>query len=271
MAGVERAGRFVAVDIDRNFFHAQWLAAMRTAQRIGRFHFDARVREDRGVSRGRSSERRPCGAERFSKAFWREVRSRWRIVGGTIGECRGRRFRDLHAGSMDMGKERRRKPSKSRRRKRQPFDPWRERWPAIDAILEALENGLSLRKSAKMAGVHVATVCRWQAQSAEVEDALQFAAECGRLARWRARLSQPRRKPPVAWHPNCPACGAAVQVRRSDGDMFAFWRCERWPDCSWASWRPRAVDDCPKCGEARYWSCSRKSIGCPGCGRRVWW
>src|SRR5262252_5787242 len=41
-----RLGGLVTVEIDRDLFHVQWLAAMGTAQCIGRFRFEARVRKD---------------------------------------------------------------------------------------------------------------------------------------------------------------------------------------------------------------------------------
>src|SRR5262249_918121 len=72
------------------------------------------------------------------------------------------------------------------------------------------------------------------------------------------------------WHPECPICKAPVVVRLAEGGYtFAFWRCARWPDCPFASWRPRAPGDCPACGAPRFWSYSRKSIGCPNCGQRA--
>jgi hypothetical protein len=48
-----------------------------------------------------------------------------------------------------------------------------------------------------------------------------------------------------------------------------FWRCGRWPLCSWASWRPRAPRNCKRCGAPCYWSHSRKSIGCSACKMRI--
>jgi hypothetical protein len=51
-----------------------------------------------------------------------------------------------------------RRPRRGRRKK---FDPWRDRGPALDAILEARENGRTLRQAAAAAGIHVATLCRW--------------------------------------------------------------------------------------------------------------
>jgi ssDNA-binding Zn-finger/Zn-ribbon topoisomerase 1 len=78
----------------------------------------------------------------------------------------------------------------------------------------------------------------------------------------------PERRPRVPIHPNCPACGSLVAVRRVDYTLWPFWRCFTWPKCRWTSWRPRHPRDCPACGGPRFWSYSRKSIGCPSCGRR---
>jgi hypothetical protein len=48
-----------------------------------------------------------------------------------------------------------------------------------------------------------------------------------------------------------------------------FWCCARRSACGWMSWRPRAPRDCPRCGSPRFWSHSRKSVGCDGCGLRT--
>jgi hypothetical protein len=148
-----------------------------------------------------------------------------------------------------------------------PFDPWRDREAAVERLLDAREGGATLSQAAAAAGVHVATVCRWQAGHPPLRQAL---ADAGRYARRLRYASRPRRRPRVPCHPWCPACGAAAAVRNAFGwPGPAFWRCSRWPFCPWASWRPRHPQDCPECGSPRYWSHSRKSVACPGCGRRV--
>jgi hypothetical protein len=147
------------------------------------------------------------------------------------------------------------------------FDPWRDRWDIVDRLLEAREGGATLRQAAAAAGVHVATVCRWQLRCPPLARALEFAAYFARRLRW---ARKPRYRPRVSWHRGCPLCGAAAEVRNAWGwPGPAFWRCGRWPGCPWASWRPRFPEDCPGCGGPRYWSHSRKSVSCPRCRVRT--
>jgi hypothetical protein len=47
----------------------------------------------------------------------------------------------------------------------------------LEKLLRARRFGISLRRSATIAGVHVATVCRWQARDPEFRKALADAAE----------------------------------------------------------------------------------------------
>jgi hypothetical protein len=137
---------------------------------------------------------------------------------------------------------------------------------ALDVLVEARRNGATLRQAAASVGVHVATVCRWQARDPELRRALVAAErEARRLECFLNHGPRPR----VQWRPDCPLCQARVVVRTAPGKL-TFWRCERWPWCAWASWRPRAPRDCPHCGSPRYWSHSRKSIGCGGCGLRIY-
>jgi hypothetical protein len=161
------------------------------------------------------------------------------------------------------------------------FDPWSSRRPAIEAALAARRGGATLRQAAAAAGVHVATLCRWQARSPALAEALEEA----RREAWGRRSPRNRLRPHVPWDRRCPLCGANVLVlaatRRESGrdlllvllqgwpEKFRFWRCSRWPSCRFASWRPRAPGDCPRCGAARFWSHSRQSIGCSGCGART--
>jgi len=137
-----------------------------------------------------------------------------------------------------------------------------------DRILEILRfyrSGLSLRKAAEMAGVHVSTVCRWQREEPKLREALQRTRE---QVRDRRRLLHEQSEAPVQWHSQCPKCKAKVVVR-STAKGRRFWRCGRWPWCEWASWRPRHRRNCHKCGSPRYWSHSRKSVCCSGCGLRT--
>ena len=136
-----------------------------------------------------------------------------------------------------------------------------------DVILKLLSYrrcGIPLRRASAAAGVHVATVCRWQIRDPSLRAVLQEAtAEAQRrLAKW----DKPR--PHVRWRRDCPLCKAKVVVRSVRGKA-RFWRCGRWPLCSWACWRPRAPRNCRHCGEACYWSHSRKSTVCSGCGMRT--
>lgn len=140
----------------------------------------------------------------------------------------------------------------------------------IERALVAREGGATLRESAAAAGVHVATLCRWVHRHPWLGQALEDAELCARIARRRRRLLEPPRKPSVPWHPACPLCGELAAVVTMEFRVFAFWRCSTWPGCPFASWRPRYPEDCPACGSARFWSCSRKSVGCPDCGRRVY-
>jgi hypothetical protein len=130
-------------------------------------------------------------------------------------------------------------------------------------LIEARRDGLSLRLAADLAGVHVATLCRWQKRIPALKQALQEAANTAKAERQRCR--EPR--PSVYWRKDCPLCRARVIVRKKGG--VPFWRCGRWPLCSWASWRPRAQRDCPRCGSPRFWSHSRKSVVCGSCGLRT--
>jgi hypothetical protein len=133
----------------------------------------------------------------------------------------------------------------------------------IDNLLGWLRQGLKLRSAASIAGIHVSTVCRWQARDPALRARIKEARREGR-----ERVHpRPERRPSVPWRRDCPACRAKVVVRTARGRRF--WRCGRWPLCPWASWRPRAPRDCRNCGAPRYWSHSRQSVSCSGCGVRT--
>jgi hypothetical protein len=133
----------------------------------------------------------------------------------------------------------------------------------LDRLVRARKAGLTLRECAAEVGIHVATLCRWQARDPELRQALADAAREARLQR------DPREpRPQVRWRRACPVCRAKVVVRTARGGR-RFWRCGRWPLCEWASWRPRAPRDCKRCGAPCYWSHSRMSIACGDCGRRT--
>jgi hypothetical protein len=131
------------------------------------------------------------------------------------------------------------------------------------ALIRAREAGLSLRACAARAGIHVATVCRWQARDPAFRARLAAAYQ---EAQKRRHVDMAR--PGVSWHRRCPRCQARVVVRKARGGV-PFWRCGCWPWCPWASWRPRHPRNCARCGGPRYWSHSRKSIVCTSCGVRT--
>jgi hypothetical protein len=132
---------------------------------------------------------------------------------------------------------------------------------AVQTLLKARRAGNTLRWLAVLAGVYVATVCRWQARDPALRKAM---ADAAREAK-EQRKTEPR--PQVPWRRDCPECKAKVVVRTARGRRF--WRCGRWPLCQWASWRPRAPRNCRRCGAARFWSHSRLSVVCSGCGVRT--
>jgi hypothetical protein len=134
----------------------------------------------------------------------------------------------------------------------------------IEELLSARRAGLTLREASAVAGVHVATVCRWQKRDPGLKAALQRAAEDA----WFERAPESKPRPRVHWHRDCPLCKARVMVRTARGGL-RFWRCGRWPDCPWVSWRPRAPRNCRRCDGVCYWSHSRKSTACSACGRRT--
>jgi hypothetical protein len=134
---------------------------------------------------------------------------------------------------------------------------------SVAVALAARRAGATMRAAAAAVGVHLATLCRWQAADPALRRALADAATAARVSR-----AEPRFRPVVPWHPLCPVCRAAAEVR-SAWPRLRFWRCSRWPRCPWASWRPRAPRDCAHCGAAMFWSHSRKSVNCGGCGVRI--
>src|SRR5262249_60715086 len=93
---------------------------------------------------------------------------------------------------------------------------------AVQRLLKARRAGNTLRWSAALAGVHVSTVCRWQARDPALREAL---AEADREAKER-RSGEPR--PSVPWHRHCPLCKAKVVVRTTRGGA-RFSRCGTHP------------------------------------------
>lgn len=157
------------------------------------------------------------------------------------------------------------------------FDPWKGRPDAVKRLLEAREAGKTLREAAAAAGVHIATVCRWAAASDMLDYRLRMAARIGNRRRYDAKPTSSgnlhfrfatRARPKVLHHPLCPICEAPVKVRGT-AFVLKFWRCSRWPECPWASWRPRHPEDCPRCQGPQYWANSRMSFSCPRCNVRI--
>lgn len=136
---------------------------------------------------------------------------------------------------------------------------------ALDKLVQARQCGATLREAAATAGVHVATVCRWMKADQDFRDEMREAHD--EYREWLTDFLTPERRR-VRWRTDCPACRAKVVVRCAKGKAW-FWRCGRWPNCSWASWRPRHPRDCQRCRAPRYWSHSRKSIACSECGLRT--
>jgi len=131
-------------------------------------------------------------------------------------------------------------------------------------LVDLREAGATLRQAAALAGLHVATVCRWQQRDPDLRLALRAAADEAR--RVYSGSYEPR--PRVRWRRDCPLCKAKVVVRTA-GPGLRFWRCGRWPLCPWASWRSRAPRNCRRCGGPCFWSHSRMSSAYSGCGMRT--
>src|SRR5262245_34878742 len=91
---------------------------------------------------------------------------------------------------------------------------------SVEELLRGRRVGLTLRQAAAVVGVHVATVCRWQARDPELRQAL---AEAAREAR-RLLAPPPAYRPQVRWHRDCPLCRAKAVVRTARGRL-RFWRC----------------------------------------------
>lgn len=144
------------------------------------------------------------------------------------------------------------------------IDPWKDRQVALGPILAALTSGKTLRQAAAAGGVHVATLCRWQARSEAVAQALAQARP--RRTRLTAAdyLALYQQRPNVPCHPRCPQCHSEVEIQEERG--WYWWQCFV---CGWRSWRPRHPTDCRQCGSHRLWSWDRRSVVCAGCGARV--
>lgn len=138
--------------------------------------------------------------------------------------------------------------------------PTKYSFRAKKALIGLVARGHTLEKAAREIGVHPATLYRWQNRYPDFEEELREAA----MKRNRLKyMLSPRERPRVPWRKDCPECGYRVVVRTAGGMAgFPFWRCERWPRCRFASWRPPASWNCPRCGGTAFWSHSRKSVSC---------
>ncbi len=129
---------------------------------------------------------------------------------------------------------------------------------ARNKILTLIQRGCSQYEAVREVGVHPATLYRWMnrypAFGADVRE-----ATLRRDRMKRHLLGRNVYRPSVPWRKDCPECGSDLEVRTA---VFRFWRCERWPHCGFASWRPPAPWNCLLCGEATFWSHSRKSVSC---------
>ena len=156
------------------------------------------------------------------------------------------------------------RPKRSRKKRRRLMKPSRDRSEQVSVLIRERSAGMDLRIAAAIAGIHVATVCRWQRRDPELREALEDAAREG----WHVRHPPKEPRPHVRWRRDCPVCKARVVVRTT-AKRRRFWRCGRWPLCPWSSWRPRAPRNCKRCGAPRFWSHSRESIVCDACGMRT--
>lgn len=134
--------------------------------------------------------------------------------------------------------------------------------PRVIALRRA---GATLAEAATAIGVHIATLCRWQAADPAFCAAVREAAWEHAIEKY---ATADDRRPRVRWRNECPTCRAKLAVRTAAGGVW-FWRCGRWPLCPWASWRPRHPRNCPTCHGPRFWSHSRKSVGCDACRVRI--
>jgi hypothetical protein len=140
---------------------------------------------------------------------------------------------------------------------------FRDRKAIEQRIIARVFAGETLKAAARACGVSYSTLHRWRCADNEFYRGLSKAvweAREGREVQY--RLALPR---PLPIRPVCPNCDWGIVRRRRALYILAFWYCAA--GCGWASWRPPYPVACP-CGAVRYWSLSRKSIGCPGCGRR---
>lgn len=156
--------------------------------------------------------------------------------------------------------------SRSTVRRARPGRPTKYTPELRRVLFEAILEGATLKGAADVAGVHLATVCRWQRRRPALRRALWSTVRIRDARRYRA---QRRRRPRVPWREDCPKCGAVVVVRCGPYSFIRYWRCEWWPwEFTFVSWRLPGLGSYPDCGGPLFWSHSRSSVGCDACGFR---
>jgi hypothetical protein len=94
--------------------------------------------------------------------------------------------------------------------------PWRRinHEAAKAKIVEFRRQGVSLVAAARGAGVHVATVCRWQVADWNFALSLLRAGDEADKDRFHRHLLRPKRLP-VPIHPLCPACNSPATAKKA--------------------------------------------------------
>jgi len=90
----------------------------------------------------------------------------------------------------------------------------------LDALVRLPENGHTLRDCASGVGVHVATVCRWQARDPDFYRRMREAENVARRIHY-ARFPQGSPRPLERWRRDCPLCQARVAVRTAPRKLSA--------------------------------------------------
>jgi hypothetical protein len=139
---------------------------------------------------------------------------------------------------------------------------FRDREAIEQRIVARVLAGDTLKAAARACGVSYSTLHRWRQGDGKLKhlDAVAWSARYEREEQYRRAVPRPLPVRPV-----CPDCGRGTVCWRRALRFLTFWYCAA--RCGWASWRPPHPAPCA-CGAVRYWSLSRKSIGCPACGRR---
>ena len=86
----------------------------------------------------------------------------------------------------------------------------------LQKLLDARESGATLREAADAAGVHVATVCRWQKRDPDFAKKMREAKREARRLHYSMNHGP---RPNVPWRRDCPWCKARVVVRTANGGL----------------------------------------------------